>query len=78
VTEMRRRPRSTAGITRPTRHLAEHRVDRVGYGATQLVESGPQRARDHAAAVALLRRTVELGVDHIDAAEFYGRASSTT
>jgi len=53
-------------------------VDRVAYGAMQLVESGPQHARDHAAAVALLRRTVELGVDHIDAAEFYGRASSTT
>lgn len=53
-------------------------MDRVGYGAMQLVELGPQRARDHAAAVALLRRTVELGVDHIDAAEFYGRASSTT
>ena len=45
-------------------------MDRVGYGATQLVESGPQRARDHAAAVALLRRTVELGVDHFVVSEW--------
>jgi hypothetical protein len=47
-------------------------VDRVGYGAMQLAEWGRQRPPDHGAAVALLRRAVELGVNHIDTGEFYG------
>ncbi|MFD9958233.1 aldo/keto reductase [Amycolatopsis sp. NPDC058986] len=48
--------------------LAGHIVSRVGYGAMQL-----ERLRgDRTAAVALLRRAVELGVDHVDTAEFYG------
>ncbi len=42
------------------------RVARVGYGAMQLFEASP----DDAAAV--LRRAVELGVNHIDTASFYG------
>ncbi len=43
-------------------------VSRVGYGAMQL-----ERLRDdRPAAIALLRRAVELGVDHVDTAEFYG------
>ncbi len=43
-------------------------VSRVGYGAMQL-----ERLRgDREAAVALLRRAVELGVDHVDTAQFYG------
>ncbi|SOX52118.1 aldo/keto reductase [Mycobacterium ahvazicum] len=41
-------------------------VARVGYGAMQLFETSP----DDAAAV--LRRAVELGVNHIDTASFYG------
>ncbi|OMC55784.1 aldo/keto reductase [Mycobacterium sp. IS-836] len=41
-------------------------VARVGYGAMQLFEASP----DDAAAV--LRRAVELGVNHIDTASFYG------
>lgn len=43
-------------------------VARVGYGAMQLrtLQGGP------ADAVALLRRAIELGVDHVDTAEFYG------
>ncbi|NEB77273.1 aldo/keto reductase, partial [Streptomyces sp. SID14478] len=48
--------------------LAGRTVSRVGYGAMQL-----ERLRgDRAAAVALLRRAVELGVDHFDTAQFYG------
>jgi aryl-alcohol dehydrogenase-like predicted oxidoreductase len=48
--------------------LAGRTVSRVGYGAMQL-----QRLReDRTAAVALLRRAVELGVDHVDTAQFYG------
>lgn len=43
-------------------------MSRVGYGAAQL-----ERLRDRPGdAVALLRRAVELGVDHVDTAEFYG------
>jgi pyridoxine 4-dehydrogenase len=41
-------------------------VARVGYGAMQLFEPTP----DDAAAV--LRRAIELGVNHIDTASFYG------
>lgn len=43
-------------------------VSRIGYGAMQL-----ERLRgDRDAAIALLRRVVELGVDHVDTAQFYG------
>ena len=48
-------------------------VSRVGFGAMQLPGPnafGPPRDRDEALAV--LRRAVELGVDHIDTAQFYG------
>lgn len=55
--------------------LAGHRVARIGYGAMRLVPRGPaadaSRLSDEGA-VALLRRAVELGVNHIDTAEFYG------
>ncbi|WP_099021626.1 oxidoreductase [Mycolicibacterium palauense] len=48
-------------------------VHRVGFGAMQLPGPGvfgPPRDRDEA--VAVLRRAVELGVDHIDTAQYYG------
>ncbi|MCV7379294.1 oxidoreductase [Mycobacterium alsense] len=48
-------------------------VARVGFGAMQLPGPnafGPPRDRDEALAV--LRRAVELGVNHIDTAQFYG------
>jgi pyridoxine 4-dehydrogenase len=48
-------------------------VSRVGFGAMQLPGpgvSGPPRDRD--AALAVLRRAVELGVNHIDTAQAYG------
>jgi aryl-alcohol dehydrogenase-like predicted oxidoreductase len=48
--------------------LAGRTVSRVGYGAMQL----RRLEGDPAAASALLRRAVELGVDHVDTAEFYG------
>ncbi|MFF7648317.1 aldo/keto reductase [Streptomyces sp. NPDC007983] len=48
--------------------LGGHTVSRIGYGAMQL-----DRLRaDRDAAIALLRRAVELGVDHVDTAQFYG------
>jgi pyridoxine 4-dehydrogenase len=48
-------------------------VSRVGFGAMQLPGPGvfgPPRDRDEALAV--LRRAVALGVDHIDTAQYYG------
>ena len=48
-------------------------VRRLGFGAMQLPGPGvfgPPRDRD--AAIAVLRRAAELGVDHIDTAQFYG------
>ncbi|MFF7411935.1 aldo/keto reductase [Streptomyces lydicus] len=48
--------------------LAGRTVSRIGFGAMQL-----ERLRDdRKAAVALLRRGIELGIDHIDTAQFYG------
>jgi pyridoxine 4-dehydrogenase len=53
--------------------LGRFSVARIGFGAMQLPgpgAMGPPRDRDEALAV--LRRAVELGVDHIDTAQFYG------
>jgi pyridoxine 4-dehydrogenase len=53
--------------------LGRFSVSRVGFGAMQ--QPGPGvlgPPRDHDEAVAVLRRAIELGVDHIDTAQFYG------
>src|SRR4051794_29321520 len=53
--------------------LGDRPVYRLGYGAMQLAGPhvmGPPADRD--AAVAVLRRAVELGVDHIDTSDYYG------
>src|SRR5271167_2943105 len=48
-------------------------VARFGFGAMQLPGPGVfGPPRDRAEALAVLRRAVELGVDHIDPAQFYG------
>lgn len=48
-------------------------VHRIGFGAMQLAGPGVfGPPADPANAVAVLRRAVELGVDHIDTAQFYG------
>ena len=53
--------------------LGSFTVDRVGYGAMQLPGPGVfGPPRDHDQAIAVLRRAVELGVNHIDTAQFYG------
>ena len=49
------------------------RFNRIGYGAMQL--AGPHvwgPPKDRAAAVAVLREAVELGINHIDTSDFYG------
>src|ERR1700753_2513314 len=58
----------------PRRHdLGPATVRRIGFGAMQLPGPGVfGPPRDRAAAVAVLRRAVELGLDHIDTAQFYG------
>ncbi|MFC6238697.1 aldo/keto reductase [Longivirga aurantiaca] len=48
-------------------------VHRLGYGAMQILGAGRWgEPDDHAGAVAVLRRAVELGVDFIDTADSYG------
>src|ERR1700761_580122 len=56
-----------------TSFLGNKPINRIGFGAMQLAGPGvfgPPRDPDGARAV--LRRAVELGVDHIDTAQFYG------
>jgi pyridoxine 4-dehydrogenase len=53
--------------------VADVELTRVGYGAMQLAGPGvfgPPRDQD--AAIAVLREAVELGINHIDTADFYG------
>src|SRR6187200_1613431 len=53
--------------------LAGRTVRRVGFGAMQLPGPGVfGPPRDHDEAVAVLRRAVDLGVNHIDTAQYYG------
>jgi pyridoxine 4-dehydrogenase len=54
-------------------HIAGRTVRRVGFGAMQLPGPGVTGPpKDHGAAIAVLRRAVEAGVNHIDTAQFYG------
>jgi pyridoxine 4-dehydrogenase len=48
--------------------LAGREVSRIGYGAMQLTRLHDDRSQ----AIVLLRRAVELGIDHFDTAQFYG------
>jgi hypothetical protein len=53
--------------------LAGHEVHRVGYGTMQLPGPGVfGPPADHDAAIAVLRRARELGVDHFDTSAYYG------
>jgi pyridoxine 4-dehydrogenase len=53
--------------------LAGRPVRRIGFGAMQLPGRGVfGPPRDRAQALAVLRRAVELGVNHIDTAQYYG------
>jgi len=60
--------------TVPTRFaLGDRTVARVGYGAMQLTGPGVfGPPPDRGAAIELLRTVVDLGVDHIDTAQYYG------
>ncbi|MFG2617352.1 aldo/keto reductase [Streptomyces sp. NPDC048507] len=56
--------------------LGDLEVNRIGFGAMRLPQSGAAlradaASSDRARAIAVLRRAVELGVNHIDTAAFY-------
>jgi pyridoxine 4-dehydrogenase len=58
--------------------LGDRPVNRLGYGAMQL--AGPHvmgPPADRGAAITVLRRAVELGVDHIDTSDYYARTWPT-
>jgi len=64
---------TTTTLPGGTFRLGDREIPRVGYGAMQLAGPGvfgPPRDRD--AAIAVLREAVELGIRHIDTADFYG------
>ncbi|TWG97811.1 aryl-alcohol dehydrogenase-like predicted oxidoreductase [Nocardioides sp. J9] len=55
-----------------TWRLGDRTVNRVGFGAMRLIGSPFATApRDRETAITVLRRAVELGVNHIDTAAFY-------
>jgi aryl-alcohol dehydrogenase-like predicted oxidoreductase len=56
-----------------TTFLGDKPINRMGYGAMQLAGPGVfGPPSDPAAARAVLRRAIELGVDHIDTSQYYG------
>ena len=56
-----------------TYEISGKAVRRVGFGAMQLPGPGVMGPpKDHEQAVAVLRRAVEAGVNHIDTAQYYG------
>lgn len=60
-------------LTMQTFPLGSFHVGRVGYGAMQLPGPGVfGPPRDHDEALAVLRRALELGINHIDTSQFYG------
>jgi pyridoxine 4-dehydrogenase len=60
-------------MTNTTTHLGDKTIKRIGFGAMQLAGPGVfGPPRDPDAARAVLRRAIELGVDHIDTSQYYG------
>lgn len=56
-----------------TYSFAGREVNRMGYGAMQLAGPGVfGPPKDRAAALAVLREALALGIDHIDTSDFYG------
>jgi aryl-alcohol dehydrogenase-like predicted oxidoreductase len=60
-------------VVRQRARLGPHTVNRIGFGAMQLAGPGVfGPPADPEAARTVLRRAIELGVDHIDTAQYYG------
>src|ERR1700760_4581193 len=56
-----------------TTYLGDKPIGRIGFGAMQLAGPGVfGPPRDPEAARTVLRRAIELGVDHIDTSQYYG------
>ena len=65
--------RGQASGMNKTSFLGDKPINRIGFGAMQLAGPGVfGPPRDPDAARAVLRRAIELGVDHIDTAQYYG------
>jgi pyridoxine 4-dehydrogenase len=60
-------PAAAAG----TWKLGSFEVNRLGYGAMRLMSTSDGGIRDRETSITVLRRAVELGVNHIDTAVFY-------
>jgi aryl-alcohol dehydrogenase-like predicted oxidoreductase len=71
-------PRTNTTAATSTWQLGDLTVNRVGFGAIRLTGTAPfDRGvpRDRERSIGLLRRAVELGVNHIDTAAFYFSAT---
>ncbi|MFD0358541.1 oxidoreductase [Streptomyces sp. NPDC127110] len=67
---------TTTAAASGTWTLGDLKVNRIGFGAMRLPQNGPAlqaaaASGDRDRAIAVLRRAVELGVNHIDTAAFY-------
>src|SRR5437764_8282833 len=69
-----RKSHDTQGARMPqVATLGSRTVSRIGFGAMQLAGPGVfGPPRDPDAARSVLRRAIELGVDHIDTSQYYG------
>ncbi|WP_406739225.1 aldo/keto reductase [Streptomyces sp. NBC_00853] len=68
--------RTTTADAAGTWNLGDLKINRIGFGAMRLPQTGEAFAddavpRDRGRAIGVLRRAVELGVNHIDTAAFY-------
>ena len=69
-------PASAGAAAAGTWRLGDLEVNRMGFGAMRLPQTGRSLVpdavpRDRDQAIAVLRRAAELGVNHIDTAAFY-------
>lgn len=71
-------PRTNAATASGTWRLGDLTVNRLGFGAMHLTGTAPFDngvPRDREQSIGVLRRAVELGVNHIDTASFYFSAT---
>jgi pyridoxine 4-dehydrogenase len=71
VTDFLDAPRTITAAAAGTWTLGDLTVNRIGFGAMRLTVNPDGTPSDRDRAIAVLRRAVELGVNHIDTAAFY-------
>ena len=64
-------PETITAAAAGTWMLGDLTVNRIGFGAMRLTVNPDGTPSDRDRAIAVLRRAVELGVNHIDTAAFY-------